>query len=98
MVFEIRTAGPADAAGVAGVWAAVMPQLVKTARAIELELRDGRSRIVLVAADGSDVIGYANLYLPPADAVAPRVRIAVLVPPAARGQGVGSALLTEISA
>ena len=28
MVFEIRTAGPEDAVGIARVWAAVMPQLV----------------------------------------------------------------------
>ncbi|MFG1907451.1 GNAT family N-acetyltransferase [Kribbella sp. NPDC048928] len=97
MVFEIRTARPKDAAGVARVWAAVMPQLVKTARAIELQLSRGRSQEVLIAVDGPDVVGYANLYRPPADAEAPRVRITVQVPPEYRGRGIGSALLTALT-
>ncbi|MEU4190323.1 GNAT family N-acetyltransferase [Kribbella sp. NPDC026611] len=97
MVFEIRTAGPEDAAGVAAVWAAVMPQLVKTARAIELELRGGRSQVSLVAVDEPDAVGYANLYLPAAGAVSPRVRITVQVLPAVRGRGIGSALLAAVT-
>ena len=98
MVFEIRPARPADAVGVAQVWAAVMPQLVKSARAIEAELRGGRSRVILLAADGPDVVGYSNLYLPEADLAGARVRITVQVPPSQRKRGIGSALLTAISA
>ena len=97
MVFEIRTARPEDAAGVARVWAATMPQLVKTARAIELQLRLGRSQEVLIAVDGPDVVGYANLYPPPPDAEAPRVRITIQVPPQYRGRGIGSALTTAVT-
>ncbi|MFF0265701.1 GNAT family N-acetyltransferase [Kribbella sp. NPDC004536] len=96
MVFEIRTARPEDAVGVAQVWAATMPYLVKTARAIEQQLRLGRSQEVVIAVDGADVVGYTNLYLPPADASAPRVRITVQVPPADRGRGIGSALLSAL--
>ncbi|NUS00477.1 MAG: GNAT family N-acetyltransferase [Kribbellaceae bacterium] len=70
-----------------------MPHLVKTARAIELQLRHGRSQEVLVAVDGDVVVGYANLYLPPAA----RVRITVQVPPADRGRGIGSALLSAVT-
>ncbi|WP_405062805.1 GNAT family N-acetyltransferase [Kribbella sp. NBC_01505] len=96
MVFEIRTAEPGDAAGIAAVWAAAMPQLVKTARGIEAELRNNQGRIVLIAVAGSEVVGYANLHLPdPADQ-APRVRIAVQVPPAVRRNGIGTALVARV--
>ncbi|WP_329004240.1 GNAT family N-acetyltransferase [Kribbella sp. NBC_00709] len=97
MVFEIRTAGPEDAAGIARIWAATMPQLVKTARAIEIELRHSRSRGVLIATDGPDVVGYANIYLPPAGAEAPRVRITLQVPAEHRRQGIGTALLASVT-
>jgi GNAT superfamily N-acetyltransferase len=97
MVFEIRTARPEDAVGVARVWAATMPQLVKTARAIELQLKHGRSQEVRIAVDGPEVVGYANIYLPPADAEAPRVRVTIQVPPEYRGRGIGSALTTAIT-
>jgi GNAT superfamily N-acetyltransferase len=98
MVFEIRTAGPDDAAGIAQVWADTMPQLVKTKRAIETELRHSRNRGVLIAADGADVVGYANIYLPAAGAEAPRVRITLQVPSGYRKRGIGSALLAAITA
>ncbi|WP_427887669.1 GNAT family N-acetyltransferase [Kribbella sp. GL6] len=98
MVFEIRAARPEDAVGIARVWAATMPHLVKTARAVELQLRHGRSQEVLIAVDGADVVGYANLYRPPADAEAPRVRITLQVPSAYRGRGIGTALLEAITA
>ncbi|MFD7161501.1 GNAT family N-acetyltransferase [Kribbella sp. NPDC059898] len=97
MVFEIRTAKPEDAVGIARVWAATMPHLVKTARAVELQLRHGHSQEVLIAVDGPDVVGYANLYRPPADAAAPRVRITLQVPSAYRGRGIGTALLEAIT-
>jgi GNAT superfamily N-acetyltransferase len=97
MVFEIRSAGPEDAVGIARIWAGTMPQLVKTARAIEIELRLGRSRGVLIAADGPDVVGYANIYLPSAGVEAPRVRITLQVPVEHRRRGVGSALLAAIT-
>ncbi|MFF0339507.1 GNAT family N-acetyltransferase [Kribbella sp. NPDC004875] len=97
MVFEIRTAGPEDAVGIARVWAAAMPQLVKTARAIEIELRHNRSREILIAVDGPDVVGYSNLYLPAIDAQAPRVRVTIQVPPEFRRRGIGSALTTAIT-
>jgi GNAT superfamily N-acetyltransferase len=98
MVFEIRTAEPEDAVGIAGVWAAAMPHLVKTARAIELQLEHGRSLEVLIAVDGPDVVGYANIYLPPPDADAPRVRVTIQVPPEYRKRGIGSALTDAITA
>ena len=96
MVFEIRTARPGDAAGIARVWPAAMPQLVKTARGVEAELRNSESRIVLIAVDGPDVVGYGNVYLPDPDERAPRVRITVHVPPAVRRRGIGSALADAI--
>ncbi len=97
MVFEIRTARPEDAVGIARVWAAAVPQLVKTAQAIELQLRHSRSQEVLIAVDGADVVGYANIYLPPADAEAPRVRVTIQVPPEDRRRGIGSALATAVT-
>ncbi|MFI5711013.1 GNAT family N-acetyltransferase [Kribbella sp. NPDC051620] len=99
MGFEVRAATPGDAVGIAGVWAAAMPHLVKTARGIEAELRTGSSRIVLIAVeDDSDaVVGYGNIYLPAPDEPAPRVRITVHVSPASRGRGIGSALADQIS-
>lgn len=98
MVFEIRTARPEDAAGIARVWAAALPHLVKTARGVEAELRAARRRAALVAVDGAEVVGYGNVLLPdPADQ-APRVRIAVQVPPDLRRRGIGGALADAISA
>jgi GNAT superfamily N-acetyltransferase len=97
MVFEIRTGRPEDAVGIARVWAAAVPHLVKTAGAIELQLRHGRSQEVLIAVDGRGVVGYANIYLPPADAEAPRVRVTIQVPPEYRGRGIGSALTSRVT-
>ena len=95
MGFEVRRAAPEDAAGIAAVWAAAVPYLVKTAKAIETELRvRGSSRAPLVAVDGGGVVGSGYVYLPdPADE-APRVRFSVHVPPDERGRGVGSVLTT----
>ncbi len=98
MVFEIRTAGPEDAVGIARVWAVAMPQLVKTARGVEAELRTATSRVVLIAVDGPDVLGFANIYLPDPAEQASRVRIAVQVPPASRRRGIGSALADRVEA
>jgi GNAT superfamily N-acetyltransferase len=98
MVFEIRTAGPEDAVGIARVWAAAMPQLVKTARGIEAELRASKRRIALIAVDGSDVVGYGNVYLPDEGDEAPRVRITVQVPPDLRKRGIGNALADAVCA
>ncbi|WP_344162791.1 GNAT family N-acetyltransferase [Kribbella yunnanensis] len=98
MVFEIRTAVPEDAVGIAAVWAAAMPHLVMTARGVEAGLRNNPNRVVLVATTGSEIVGYGNIYLPAPDAVAPRVRITVQVLPEFRGQGIGSAILERITA
>lgn len=98
MVFEIRTAVPDDAVGIARVWAAVMPQLVMTPRGIEAGLRNSSTRVVLVAVDGPDVVGYGNVYLPDPEQEAPRVRITVQVPPDQRRQGIGGALADAIIA
>ncbi|MGW1344522.1 GNAT family N-acetyltransferase [Kribbella sp. NPDC002412] len=98
MVFEIRPARPEDAAGIARVWAATMPQLVKTARGIEAQLRTGKSQVVLVAVDGRDVAGFGTVYLPDPGERGPRVRIAVQVPPAVRRCGIGSALAEAVGA
>ncbi|TWD80256.1 ribosomal protein S18 acetylase RimI-like enzyme [Kribbella amoyensis] len=98
MGFEVRPAVPADAGGIAGVWAAAMPQLVKTARGIEAELRVSGSRIVLVAAEGDRIVGMGNVYRPEAGEQAPRVRIAVQVPPNDRGRGIGTALADAVIA
>jgi GNAT superfamily N-acetyltransferase len=96
MVFEIRTARPGDAVGIAQVWAATMPHLVRTARAVEVELTQAHSRELLVAVEGSDVVGYGNLFLPPPDAEAPRIRVTLQVPPDRRRRGIGTALTTTI--
>src|SRR5215207_1386826 len=96
MAIEIRPATPADAAGIAAVWAATMPHLVKTAKGVEAELRAATSRVVLIAVDGDEVVGYGNVYLPSPDDTAPRVRITVQVPPSHRGRGTGSALADAI--
>jgi GNAT superfamily N-acetyltransferase len=96
MGFGVRVATAADAVGIAGVWAAAMPQIVKTARGIEAELRTGTSRIVLIAAEGDAVVGFGNVYLPAPDDEAPRVRITVQVPPEHRGRGIGSALADQV--
>ncbi|WP_433163404.1 N-acetyltransferase family protein [Kribbella sp. CA-247076] len=98
MVFEIRTAGPEDAVGIARVWAAALPQLVKTARGIEAELRNSTRRIALVAVDGPEVVGYGNVFLPDPGERSPRVRISVQVPPALRRRGIGGALADAIIA
>lgn len=97
MSFEIRAAAPDDAAGIAEVWAAAMPHLVKTARGVEAELRAGTSRVVLIAVEDDKIVGYGNVYLPPPDAEAPRLRVTVQVPPADRGRGIGSALAEAIT-
>jgi GNAT superfamily N-acetyltransferase len=97
MGFEIRAASPDDAVGIAAVWAAAMPHLVKTARGIEAELRNSTSRVVLIAVEDDQVVGYGNVYLPSPEAKAPRVRTTVQVPPAERGRGIGSALAEAIT-
>lgn len=96
MVFEIRTAEPDDAVGIARVWAAAMPHLVRTARGIENGLRNSKRRVALVAVDGSDVVGYGNVFLPDPGVQAPRVRISVSVPPELRRRGIGSLLSAAI--
>jgi GNAT superfamily N-acetyltransferase len=97
MGFEIRAASPDDAVGIAAVWAAAMPHLVKTARGIEAELRASTSRVVLIAAEDDKVVGYGNVYLPAPEEKAPRLRITVQVPPAERGRGIGTALFEAIT-
>ncbi|MEV8373798.1 GNAT family N-acetyltransferase [Kribbella sp. NPDC056861] len=98
MGFGIRVATPADAVGIAAVWAAAMPHLVKTARGVEAELRKSTTRVVLIAVEDDAVVGYGNIYQPPPSAVEPRVRITVQVPPAHRGRGIGSALAERVTA
>ncbi|WBQ05811.1 GNAT family N-acetyltransferase [Kribbella sp. CA-293567] len=98
MGFGIRVATPADAVGIAGVWAAVMPHLVKTARGVEAELRKSTTRVVLIAVEDDAVVGYGNIYRPEPEEVAPRVRITVQVPPAQRGCGVGGAIAEQVIA
>jgi GNAT superfamily N-acetyltransferase len=98
MVFEIRTAQPDDAVGIARVWAAAVPHLVKTARCVETELRNSRQRIALIAVDGSDVLGFGNVFLPTSVDGAPRIRITVQVRPELRRRGIGGALADAVSA
>jgi GNAT superfamily N-acetyltransferase len=97
MGFEIRSATPADAAGIAEVWAVTLPQLVKTAKGIEAELRVSTGRVVLVAVEDGAVVGYGNLYLRATDVTAPTVRIAVQVRPERRGRGIGSAVYQAVA-
>lgn len=96
MGFEIRPATPADATGIAGVWAAAMPQLVKTAKGIESELRASTGKVVLIAVEDDAVVGYGNVYLPSPGEASPRVRITVQVSPGSRGRGIGAALYEAI--
>lgn len=97
MVFEVRPGEPDDAAGIAAVWAAAMPHLVKTAAAFESELRTSRARRVLVAVDGGVVVGYANAWRTDAGDESGRVRLGVQVPPPDRGRGIGAALAAAIT-
>ena len=97
MGFEIRAALPDDAVGIAGVWAAAMPHLVKTARGVEAELRSSTSRVVLIAVEDGKVVGYGNVYLPAPEEAAPRLRVTVQVPPAERGRGIGTAVFEAIT-
>jgi GNAT superfamily N-acetyltransferase len=97
MGFEIRAALPADAVGIAGVWAAAMPHLVKTARGVEAELRSSTSRVVLIAVEEGEVVGYGNVYLPAPEEEAPRLRVTVQVPPAERRRGIGTAIFEAIT-
>ncbi len=75
-----------------------MPQLVRTAKAVEAQLRTSTSRVVLIAVEDDAVVGYGNIYLPTPGDEAPRVRITVQVPPEHRGRGIGSALADQICA
>lgn len=97
MPFSIRTAGPDDAAGIAAIWREVLPHLVKTARGLEAELRALCSRLVLVAVDSGSgaVVGFGSAWAPAASGESSR--LSVLVLPDARGRGIGSALLSEVS-
>jgi GNAT superfamily N-acetyltransferase len=97
MGFEIRAALPEDAVGIAGVWAAAMPHLVKTARGVEAELRSSTSRVVLIAVEEGEVVGYGNVYLPAPEEEAPRLRVTVQVPPAERRRGIGTAIFEAIT-
>lgn len=97
MVFEIRPGEPDDAAGIAAVWAAAMPHLVKTAAAFESELRTSRARRVLVAVENGKVVGHANAWRTDTGDQPARVRLGVQVPPADRGRGIGAALATAIT-
>jgi GNAT superfamily N-acetyltransferase len=93
---EVRPAAPGDGVGIAAVYAASLPQLVKTARGIEAELRSSTARVMLVAVDADVVVGFGNVFRPDPAAVAPRVRIAVHVLPEHRGHGAGRALADEV--
>lgn len=95
MGFEIRRAEPGDAVGIAEVWAAAMPYLVKTAKGIEAELRASKARVVMIAVDDGKVVGYGNVWLPTGKGA--RVRASVHVPPGERGRGIGTALTGEVS-
>ena len=91
---EIRPATPADARGMAAVWREAMPMLVKSADRIAGELRSDSSRHVLVAVEDDEVAAIASAW-PPADGVC---RIMVMVRPAFRRHGLGTALYDRIAA
>src|ERR1700716_3953546 len=97
MPFEIRPGTPEDAAGIAAVWAAAMPYLVKRAAGIEADRRTSKARRVLIAVEDGSVVGYANAWLPAAEDQAARVRVSVQVPPAERGRGIGGALAEAVT-
>jgi GNAT superfamily N-acetyltransferase len=97
MPFEIRPGTPEDAAGIAAVWVAAMPYLVKTAAGIEAELRTSKARRVLIAVDDGTVVGFASAWLPAPEDEATRIRVSVQVPPAERGRGIGGALEKAIT-
>jgi GNAT superfamily N-acetyltransferase len=97
MGFEIRPAVPGDAAGIAAVWAAAMPYLVKTAAGIEAELRTSKGRRVLIAVKDGTVVGYVGAWLPAPEDQAARIRVSVQVSPAERERGIGGALAHAIT-
>jgi GNAT superfamily N-acetyltransferase len=94
MSFEIRPGVPDDATEIAVIWREALPFLVKTARGIAHELRNSEGRQVLVATDGDAVVGYGSYWLP--EAAGEGVRVNVMVPPAARRGGVGTALAERV--
>jgi len=95
MAFAVRPATPADAAGIAAVWAAATPHLVKTAAGIESELLRSTKRRVLVAVEHGEVVGYGNARFPTDEQA--RSRTAVQVPPAQRRRGIGSAMADAVA-
>ncbi|MEV6284236.1 GNAT family N-acetyltransferase [Kribbella sp. NPDC051770] len=95
-MIEVRRAVPGDGAAIAAVLAAALPRLVKTARGLESELRSSQARVVLLALDDGQPVGYGNVYLSDPGEKSPRIRIAVQVAPEHRGRGAGQALLTEV--
>lgn len=101
MAFDLRPATVADAGGIAATWREVEPHIVKTAAGIEAELRDAASRRMTVASDGTELIGFASTWLPPATDPDRPSRLTVLVRPAFRRAGVGTRLCaaaTELAA
>ncbi|ADB35770.1 GCN5-related N-acetyltransferase [Kribbella flavida DSM 17836] len=93
---EVRPAAPGDGAGIAAVYAASLPWLVKTARGVEAELSPGTGRLVLVAAEADTIVGFGNVFRPDPAEDAPRVRIAAHVAPQHRGRGIGRTLAAEV--
>ena len=91
---EIRPATPDDARAMAVVWREVVPFLVKSADGIAGELRSNSSRQVLVAVEDDEIAALASAW-PPADGVS---RIMVMVRPAFRRHGIGTALYDRIGA
>lgn len=93
MGFGIRKAGVADAAGIVEVWARTTPHLVKTPAGIAFELERASGRVVFVAVEGDDVVGYGNAWAPDPSG---RCRIAVQVPPEHGRRGIGAAMAETV--
>lgn len=93
MGFGIRKAGVADAAGIVEVWASTTPHLVKTPAGIAFELERATERVVFVAVEGDDVVGYGNAAAPDPTG---RCRIAVQVPPEHGQRGIGAAMAETV--
>jgi GNAT superfamily N-acetyltransferase len=93
MTVTIRPATPADAGGIANVSVASVPYRVKPPAGVEFDLRLADGSHAVVADNQGSVDGYGKVS---ARDKRGGCQLTILVPPARRGRGIGSALLSAL--